>query len=106
MSFIKTMCKIKSSREGGHTMAEVSHNTPRQSLAALRAGQEALDQGAWKRACTCFQEALGQEETPEAFEGLGMASWWLDDATTMFDVRLRAYRLYRHLARMGLYGFS
>jgi len=76
-------------------MAEVSHNTPRQSLAALRAGQEALDQGAWKRACTCFQEALGQEETPEAFEGLGMVSWWLDDATTLFDVRLRAYQLYR-----------
>jgi DNA-binding CsgD family transcriptional regulator len=39
---------------------------------------------------------LRAEETPEAFEGLGMAAFWLDDDATIFDARERAYRLYQH----------
>lgn len=76
-------------------MAEVNDHIPFQSVALLQAGQEALDQGAWEHAAACFQEALEQEETPEALEGLGLAAEWLDDAATIFDTRERAYRLYR-----------
>src|SRR5690606_36628144 len=31
----------------------------------------------------------------EALEGLAVAAWWIDDATTLFEARQQAYRLYR-----------
>ena len=34
-------------------------------------------------------------ETPEAFEGLSWAAWWLDDAEAVFEAREHAYRLYK-----------
>lgn len=40
------------------------------------------------------EQAVGAEETPEGFEGLSWAAWWLDDAEAVFDARERAYRLY------------
>jgi hypothetical protein len=42
-----------------------------------------------------FERALTGGESPEALEGLGMASWWLDDVPTTFDARRRAFRGYR-----------
>ena len=39
--------------------------------------------------------SLQTEESPEALEGLGLAAWWLDLADVVFDVRERAYRIYR-----------
>jgi LuxR family transcriptional regulator, maltose regulon positive regulatory protein len=60
----------------------------------LEAGQEALTRGAWQEARLAFEAALIQKETPEALEGLGMATAWLDDASVMFDAREHAYRLY------------
>src|SRR6266516_2221754 len=62
---------------------------------SLSVGSEALARGAWEEARDNFKLALGREETPEALEGLGMTAWWLDDATTTFKVRERAYQLYR-----------
>ncbi len=35
-----------------------------------------------------------RRETPEAFEGLSWAAWWLDDAEAVFAARERAFRLY------------
>ena len=35
------------------------------------------------------------EETPEAFEGLSWAAWWLDDAETVFAARESSYLLYK-----------
>ncbi|HKF45631.1 MAG TPA: LuxR C-terminal-related transcriptional regulator [Thermoanaerobaculia bacterium] len=61
----------------------------------LEAGHEALARGAWEFARKAFERALAQEESPEALEGLGLASWWLDRGETVFEARERAYALYR-----------
>jgi len=57
-------------------------------------GDEALARGAWTEARAAFESALAIQETPEAFEGLGTAAWWLDLADVVFDSRERAYRLF------------
>jgi LuxR family maltose regulon positive regulatory protein len=59
------------------------------------AGRQALGRGDWEAARAAFEAALHAEETPEALEGLGVAAWWLDLADVVFDVRERAYRIYR-----------
>jgi len=41
-----------------------------------------------------FTASLRVRESPEAHEGLALASWWLDDAQVVFESRERAYRLY------------
>ena len=61
----------------------------------LEAGQEALARGAWEFARKAFERALSREESPEALEGLGLASWWLDRGDVVFQARERAYALYR-----------
>ena len=61
----------------------------------LDAGHEALARGAWEFARKAFERALSREESPEALEGLGLASWWLDRGETVFQSRERAYALYR-----------
>src|SRR6478672_5465139 len=58
-------------------------------------GDDALARGAWAEARTAFDAAIRVRETPEALEGLGVAAWWLDLADVVFDVRERAYRIYR-----------
>lgn len=61
----------------------------------LQAGRAALVEGRWAEARASFQEALADDESPEAFEGLSWAAWWLDDAEAVFAARESAYRLYR-----------
>ena len=61
----------------------------------LRAGWAELREAQWSNARASFEAALAVAETPEAFEGLSWAAWWLDDAEAVFDARERAYRLYR-----------
>ncbi|HKT60620.1 MAG TPA: hypothetical protein VJQ46_11260, partial [Gemmatimonadales bacterium] len=61
----------------------------------LQAGRDALARGAWQEALACFRGALEDEVTPEALEGLGMASWWLEDNPTAISSREEAYRAYR-----------
>lgn len=61
----------------------------------LREGNQFLTKGVWKEALLLFKKALKQKETPEALEGIGNASWWLDDSKIVFAVRERAYKLYR-----------
>ena len=61
----------------------------------LEIGQAALGRGDWQAARAAFEASLKTEETPEALEGLGLAAWWLDLADAVFDVRERAYRIYR-----------
>ena len=68
---------------------------PIQPVDALDAGRMALGRGDWEAARLAFDLSLQTEETPEALEGLGLAAWWLDLADVVFDVRERAYRLYR-----------
>lgn len=75
----------------------VSHAQPEPRLASwpMAAAQQALKRGAWGEARRHFQEVLAAEEVPEALEGLGAAAWWLEDSSTVFTSRERAYRLYR-----------
>lgn len=61
----------------------------------VASGYHAVARGAWADARAEFERALGRAETPEAYEGLGLAAWWLDDVTTTFDARRRAFRGYR-----------
>jgi LuxR family maltose regulon positive regulatory protein len=62
---------------------------------ALAAGWTELAEGRWEIAKALFEEAVAAETTPEAFEGLSWAVWWLDDASAVFEARKTAYRLYR-----------
>jgi LuxR family maltose regulon positive regulatory protein len=63
--------------------------------AELARGWQALGMSAWGEAREAFQAALDREETPEALEGLGVATGWLGDARTSVAVRERAYHGYR-----------
>jgi ATP/maltotriose-dependent transcriptional regulator MalT len=63
--------------------------------ALVEAGRLALANGSWEEARARFQDALAVADVPEALEGLGLASWWLDDAAQTLDSRERAYRIYR-----------
>lgn len=59
-------------------------------------GWAALNRGDWAGARAQFQTALAREETPEVWEGMAWAAWWLDDTAALFDARERAYRLRSH----------
>ena len=61
----------------------------------LSAAYKALARGAWDEAAAQFRAALTAQDTPEAWEGLGLALWWLNDLDGAFDARERAYSLYR-----------
>jgi len=61
----------------------------------LDTGRAALVRGDWPAARVAFEAALRSAEEPAALEGLGLAAWWLDLADVVFDVRERAYRMYR-----------
>ena len=39
-------------------------------------------------------DALKQEESPEVYEELGWACWWLNDASGVFENRTKAFNLY------------
>jgi DNA-binding CsgD family transcriptional regulator len=69
--------------------------TPNESVDQLSAGHAALGRGDWLDARLAFEAAIQIQERPEALEGLGLAAWWLDLADLVFDVRERAYRMYR-----------
>jgi DNA-binding NarL/FixJ family response regulator len=61
----------------------------------LSAGSRALERGAWEEAEGHFRDALAGQETPEALEGLATALWWLTRFDAGFEVRERAYTMYR-----------
>lgn len=62
--------------------------------APLAAGWAALKGGEWERARASFEESLLDRETPEAYEGIGVAAQMLNEDTLTFDAREQAYRLY------------
>jgi LuxR family transcriptional regulator, maltose regulon positive regulatory protein len=57
-------------------------------------GQAALDRGDWRDAKLVFERVVERDADPQAFEGLGLSAWWLDQADVVFDARERAYRGY------------
>jgi LuxR family maltose regulon positive regulatory protein len=62
---------------------------------ALAAGRAALLRGAWAEARARFEEALAAEESPAAYEGLGIAARYLWDAEGAVEAHERGYRLAR-----------
>lgn len=58
-------------------------------------GRRALARGAWAEARALYDEALEVAESPEAYEGLGIAARYELDAETAVDAHERGYRLAR-----------
>ena len=61
----------------------------------VAAGRDALSRGAWADAREAFEAALQADESGQAWEGLGWASYWLHDAELTLGSRQRAYQAYR-----------
>jgi len=64
---------------------------------AIEEGRAALAHGSWAEARIRFAEALAVEETPEAYEGAGLAARYELDAEAAIDAHERGYRLARSL---------
>jgi DNA-binding CsgD family transcriptional regulator len=67
----------------------------REGEALIATANEALKAGDWPAAKAAFEAALEQEETAEAFFGLGDALWWLGDVESAVRCRERAYAEFR-----------
>jgi DNA-binding NarL/FixJ family response regulator/tetratricopeptide (TPR) repeat protein len=65
------------------------------TMEPLAQGRQALEAGAWEQARASFEQALGQEETAEALEGLAVSARWLGDASRAIDAGERAFLLHR-----------
>ena len=81
-----------SSRENAPVVAKLLKEFAPHRLAT---GWAELRNGRWNAAMAFFEEAVAAKATPEAFEGLSWAAWWLDDAEQAFEAREHAYRLYK-----------
>ncbi len=89
--------------EGWQAVAERVHSWVRAVIAAERlrgrdaldAGADALARGDWARAREHFEASLAERESPEAWEGLGWAGYWLHDPELTIGARKRAYRGFR-----------
>ena len=55
----------------------------------------AVETGELERASAAYRELAEATNAPEAWEGLGLSAWWLQDTTGMLEARLKAYRLYQ-----------
>ena len=62
-------------------------------------GQRALDEARWDTAREAFESVLGDQETPEALDGLGLALWFLGDVTGGVAARERAVEGYARTGR-------
>jgi hypothetical protein len=62
---------------------------------AIEDGRLALARGAWAEARMRFADALAQEETPEAFEGVGLAARYELDAQAAIEAHERGYYAFR-----------
>jgi DNA-binding CsgD family transcriptional regulator len=69
--------------------------TGRRTADPLARGEDSLARGDWAEARAAFEAALAVEETPDGWEGLGWAGWWLHDAELTLRARECAYRAFR-----------
>jgi LuxR family transcriptional regulator, maltose regulon positive regulatory protein len=65
-----------------------------QATVLVQDGRAALARGDWQEARDCFETVARRQETAVAYDGLGAAAWWLNDAPTTLHARQRAYQLY------------
>jgi DNA-binding CsgD family transcriptional regulator len=66
-----------------------------ETLEPRAVGERALAAGEWEDARRAFEAALTVEQSAAAFNGLGRALWWLNDAAGAIAKRERAYAGYR-----------
>ena len=80
----------------GAGAAESSSSLGSSSSAAgrLESGQLALSEGRWDEARASFEAALGDEETPEAHEGVAWSAVWTNDGDAAIAAFDHAHRLY------------
>ena len=64
-------------------------------LSAHGPGYDALRTANWPRAREYFEARLGEAETPEALEGLGIVGFQTGDEAATFKAHERAFELYR-----------
>jgi DNA-binding CsgD family transcriptional regulator len=62
-------------------------------------GWDGIRRRQWPQARSWFEQALANGESAEAYEGKGLAAWWMDDGDTAIASREAAYRLYRQTGR-------
>lgn len=60
----------------------------------LKKGRQALEAGEWEKARQILEKAKLKAVSPEVFEELAWACWWLNDAKCVFEYRLKAYNLF------------
>ncbi len=70
----------------------------------LDKGRKALSLGEWEKAKNFLKEAIAGGGTAEAYEELASACWWLNEASSVFEYRLKAYNLF--LDKNDNYGAS
>ena len=75
-----------------HYVGLVRSDEPNESIAE---GRSALARGKWADARALFAEALEQMETPDAYEGLGIAARYELDGEAATEAHERGYRLAR-----------
>jgi DNA-binding NarL/FixJ family response regulator len=63
----------------------------------IAAGELALARGSWERGRDSFEAALAIERSPEGFDGLARALWWLDRPADAIEARVQAYALFRRV---------
>ena len=57
-------------------------------------GTEALSKGHWREAKIILAKALEAEESPEVYEELARACWWVNDTASVLEYRTKAYQLF------------
>jgi DNA-binding CsgD family transcriptional regulator len=65
----------------------------------LSRGQLAIADGDWAAARACFEQALAQDDSIEALDGLGQALQWLGEFDAAIEARERAFKLAREAGR-------
>src|SRR6266498_612016 len=60
----------------------------------LYEGRKALGEARWKEARIFLEKALEAGNTPEVYEELAKACWWLNDIQSVFEYRTKAYTLF------------
>ncbi len=77
---------------------DTGHPSQPPSAAAIEAGQQALERGAWEEARSAFERALSTSEpegNAEVLSGLAEALWWLGEIRESLELWERAYSGFR-----------
>lgn len=67
----------------------------------LARGRAALRAAEWSTAYDCFTAAVSDNGVPEAYDGLGVAQWWLNEIRAAHEARTSAYLGYKARGEFG-----